>query len=134
MAEAERAEASAFDPPLAPRECSALRATPQAGAIRMKAFCAAVGISLGTGTYVVDKLTARGLLERARPESDRRAVGVALTAAGRAARARLMAAQDGICERFLQSLPPGEQATLRTILGRLGATAAAGCVPQRQGD
>lgn len=75
-------------------------------------------------------LERRGLVERQRHPSDRRARSVVLTRKGRRAVVRLRAQSEGVRQRLEGLLKPGETRTLIRCLGRivaeLGATTGDG--------
>ncbi|HVY96385.1 MAG TPA: MarR family transcriptional regulator [Solirubrobacterales bacterium] len=68
-------------------------------------------------TGIVDGLEEKGLVERRPAEHDRRVKLIALTAAGRRLRARLMKAVE-VPPEWLRDLSPGDQQALREILER----------------
>ena len=79
-------------------------------------------------TGLVDKLEARGLIERIPSPTDRRVKMIAVTRAGAKLRARLL---ERIAEPppFIASLSQAEQRTLRDILAKATAgLSPAGCV------
>src|SRR5688500_17088272 len=76
------------------------------------------GVDRTTTVAVVDALEARGLIERRRDQSDRRAYVLHMTAEGRRVLRRTERAVLQAEQRFLAALgPDGEQ--LRTLLRRL---------------
>lgn len=84
-----------------------------------------VNLSAGTVTTIMDRLEARGLIERYRSERDRRVVHARLTAAGAA---RLKRSPALLHERFIEAftrLDPSEQdrilRTLDEVAEMLGA-------------
>lgn len=74
-------------------------------------------------TALVDRLEARGLIERRRSSTDGRALQVLLTAAGQ----QLAQQAHGVSltseAQLLQRLSPAEQAMLRELLAKLGRPA-----------
>ena len=89
------------------------------GPIRMSGLADALGIVRRSATSVVDELEQRGLVERVDDPDDRRAVGVELTDAGRAALLRARGLRRGAAEQVLQPLTDDELERLRTLLQRL---------------
>ena len=83
------------------------------------ALVRATGVTSGTMTNRVDRLAARGLVERENDPADRRGVLVRLTAAGRQlvddALVDLLAAE----RTLLETLPEPQRATLAATLRRL---------------
>ena len=81
-------------------------------------------VSSGGVTFLVDRLTAKGLVERRICESDRRARYAALTPAGEALMERIFPEHAAMLERALGTLSPDEQAEATALLRRLGHGAA----------
>lgn len=78
-----------------------------------------VSVSQGTMTGILDRLEARGLVERERDPSDRRRHLLSITEAGAAS---IKSAPSSLHERFsrrLRSLEEGEQAMIAWVLGRV---------------
>ncbi len=86
------------------------------GPRRMSALAECTGTSQASLTGVVDRLEERGLVERVRPQGDRRVVEVALTEVGRAestaARQRMLARIDAV----LSPLGPADRAELLRLM------------------
>jgi len=96
-----------------------LRVIADLGPISPSQLAREVSLSQGTITGIVDRLTARQLVERERSSRDRRVVTVAVTSAGRAL---IATAPSPLQERFLSALKglPGEQQnTIRTTLNEI---------------
>ena len=88
------------------------RATPKAIATRM-------GVRQATMTALVDRLEAKGMVERHRSQTDRRQTNVVLTDRGRAAVER---APDPLQQRYVQrfeALEDWEQAQIVSVLERV---------------
>jgi MarR family transcriptional regulator, organic hydroperoxide resistance regulator len=68
-------------------------------------------------TGLVDRLEARGLVERRSAEGDRRVKALTLTAAGVELRASVLAVMSEPPEA-IAALPPADQRALRDILAR----------------
>jgi MarR family transcriptional regulator, 2-MHQ and catechol-resistance regulon repressor len=81
-------------------------------------------VSSGGVTYLVDRLAAKGLVERRECAEDRRARYAALTAEGEALIGRIFPQHAACIERVLSGLTPAEQRTATDLLRRLGRTAA----------
>ena len=97
------------------------------GALRMHHISEALVTNRVAVTRLVDGLEAKGLVERQRPASDRRAVNAVITTAGRAEIERAAPLMDAEIGRELGDAISGEEAAglcagLVKILGRLGAT------------
>ncbi len=81
-------------------------------------------VSSGGITFLVDRLVAKGLVERQECPSDRRARYAALTPEGEALIARIFPSHAAAIERVLGALDPEEQETAIALLKRLGHGAA----------
>lgn len=81
-------------------------------------------VSSGGITFLVDRLVAKGLVERQSCPTDRRARYVALTPAGEALIARLFPEHAAMLTDTMQALSPAEQETAADLLRRLGLAAA----------
>lgn len=81
-------------------------------------------VSSGGVTYLVDRLAAKGLVERRECAEDRRARYAALTDEGRALIARIFPEHAGNLARALAGLTPPEQEQAATLLRTLGRAAA----------
>lgn len=81
-------------------------------------------VSSGGITYLVDRLTAKGLVERQECPEDRRARYAALTPAGEALIDRIFPEHARRIESALAGLTADEQARATALLRKLGLTAA----------
>ena len=79
----------------------------------------AIPLDRSSVVSVLDKLEARGLVERVRAPDNRRANALHLTAAGRHLLHSLIPQVRAHEERVLQDLDAAERAQLRKLLGRL---------------
>jgi DNA-binding MarR family transcriptional regulator len=75
-----------------------------------------LGIDTGLMTRMLDKLEARGLLERSRSVEDRRVVNLTLTKAGRAVAARIPEIAPVVLNARLQKFSSEEFDELRRLL------------------
>lgn len=101
-----------------------LRALGEMGEVTSRALSARAGISPPTVVGILDKLEAKGLIERYRSQKDRRIVHAHLTARGRAA---LQSAPDPLGARIsggFNALSPQERAIVVSGLSLLGEMAA----------
>jgi DNA-binding MarR family transcriptional regulator len=78
-----------------------------------------LGIAFSSATGVIDRLVERGLVERARPEEDRRTVRVALTRRGHRAHDSFMADRIAFSREILAGLDPGERKTLLALFRKV---------------
>jgi MarR family transcriptional regulator, 2-MHQ and catechol-resistance regulon repressor len=81
-------------------------------------------VSSGGITFLVDRLVAKGLVERQQCPSDRRARFAALTPAGEALLSSIFPAHASTIEHALGALSPEEQREATHLLKRLGLGAA----------
>ena len=81
-------------------------------------------VSSGGVTFLVDRLTAKGLVERRVCEEDRRARYAALTPDGERLIARIFPEHAAVLERALGGLSAEEQADATALLRDLGHAAA----------
>ena len=89
-----------------------------AGPLTLRELAEALTTDAPAATVTVNDLEARGLVERRPHPSDRRAKLVSLTAAGRRVLSAVRAVTDQ-APSTLANLPPGELASLRSILSSL---------------
>ncbi|MBN2906967.1 MAG: MarR family transcriptional regulator [Rhodobacteraceae bacterium] len=91
-----------------------------------KAISSRMGVSQATMTTLIDRLVAKGLVDRRRSEADRRQMDILITPEGRAAVAR---APDPLQDRYVaafDALPDWEQAMIVAALERVGSLLDAG--------
>ncbi|HET8656691.1 MAG TPA: MarR family transcriptional regulator [Longimicrobiaceae bacterium] len=81
-------------------------------------------VSSGGVTYLVDRLTQKGLVERRECPQDRRARYAALTAEGEALIGRIFPEHAEVIEEVMSALTPEEQREATRLLRRLGRSAA----------
>lgn len=81
-------------------------------------------VSSGGITFLVDRLAAKGLVERRNCEADRRARYAALTASGEALVAEIFPAHAASVTRAMAGLTPDEQTVAADALRTLGLEAA----------
>jgi DNA-binding MarR family transcriptional regulator len=89
------------------------------GTVGARELARASGIDAGAMTRLVDRLVAKGLVERVRCSDDRRAVQLTLTAAGRAVAARVPAELAAVNNAFLRGFDEAEWRQLRDLLRRM---------------
>ncbi len=81
-------------------------------------------VSSGGVTYIVDRLTERGLVERRLCPSDRRARYAAVTRKGKALMKQIFPQHAAAVADAVAALSPAEQAQARALLKKLGLGAA----------
>jgi DNA-binding MarR family transcriptional regulator len=87
------------------------------GAIHISALAELLGVTLSTGSGLVDRLVDLGLLDRRQLEHDRRHVLVSLTPAGTALLERMRELGTGRVRSMLGEIDDADLAALERILG-----------------
>ena len=82
-------------------------------------LCKGISYDAGAMTRMLDRLEAKGLVQRTRSPDDRRLVNLELTAAGQAAYPRLREISMRVLNRSLRDFTPEEAKTLESLLQRL---------------
>lgn len=82
-------------------------------------------VDAGAVTRMVDRLEAKGLIERVRSEEDRRVVHLRLTDAGETTAARIPHVLASVNNDFLRGFSEPEWKQLRKLLARMAANASA---------
>lgn len=78
-----------------------------------------LAVPVTTVSSATDRLVKRGLLDRHRPDNDRRAVALRLTAAGTARVDAFLTAYQGLYRHMLEPLSATERDTLIALLGKI---------------
>lgn len=84
-----------------------------------------LNMDAGAVTRMVDRVVAKGLIERERSDSDRRVVHLRLTAAGETAVAGVPHVLAAVNNDFLRGLSESEWKQLQKLLSRMGANGMA---------
>ena len=84
--------------------------------LRLSAIAGATGLTLSRISRIVDAFEKRGLVERRRNPSDRRAYGLFLTESGRSCLEAAVAAADAEEEALLGGLDPAQREQLERLL------------------
>lgn len=111
---------------LTPVQVRVLQIVAETGHSTPKAISARMGVSQATMTTLVDRLVAKGQVERLRSETDRRQMNIFITEAGRDAIER---APDPLHDRYVTAfdgLPDWEQAMIVAALERVASLLDAG--------
>ena len=104
---------------LTPAQLRVLQVVDEKSSATPKALATQMGVSQATVTTLVDKLVARGLVERIPSERDRRQTNVVVTEQGHS---RLIDAPDALQQRYVRAfakLSDWEQAQLVSSLERV---------------
>ncbi len=89
---------------------------PECGPTDVARFLAVPNTTISSAT---DRLVNRGLLERHRPEGDRRAVALRLSADGKARADAIVAAYHDLYRRMLQPLSPAERKSFIRMITKI---------------
>ncbi|MCU1244923.1 MAG: MarR family transcriptional regulator [Acidobacteria bacterium] len=100
-------------------EAALLRLLTEGEASTMSDVSTALGLALSSSTGLVDRMVERQLVERSRPEADRRTVLVRLTPAGRKAHEQFVAERVTLGAGMLEPLPPSERETLLALFRKM---------------
>lgn len=111
-------------------EFAILEALYHCGAMLLGEVQRRILVSSGGITFLVDRLVAKGLVERQECPSDRRARYAALTPEGEALIARIFPSHAAMIERAVGALNSEEQAVAASLLKRLGHGAAGAELPR----
>jgi MarR family 2-MHQ and catechol resistance regulon transcriptional repressor len=109
---------------LTPTEFGALEALYHKGPLLLGSVQQKILVSSGGVTYVIDRLTEKGLVERQVCPTDRRASYAVLTQAGQALMQRIFPEHARMVEQAMSGLTPEEQARAARLLRDLGLSAA----------
>ena len=102
---------------LSPQQCHVLRLIEPGKVIAMRALAESLGCDASNITGIVDRLEARGLVERRTPDHDRRVKTLALTRRGVEARKRIVAGL-AVPAEVIARLSDAELRSLCAILRR----------------
>ncbi|MEX5729717.1 DNA-binding MarR family transcriptional regulator [Rhodovulum iodosum] len=103
-----------------------LQIVAETGISTPKAIASRMGVSQATMTTLIDRLVAKGLVERHRSQTDRRQMNILISDAGREAIER---APDPLHDRYVEAfdkLPDWEQAMIVAALERVAGLLNAG--------
>jgi len=81
-----------------------------------------LNVAMTTMSSAVDRLVKKGLVERRRPQDDRRAVELTATAKGRGVVADQKAAYRKACRAMLRALDPSERIELIRLTEKIAGT------------
>ncbi len=100
-------------------ETALLRLLADRGASTMSDISAELGLALSSTTGVVDGLVEHKLVERSRPEADRRTVVVGLTRSGRRMHDHYVADRTPLVTAMLEPLSPAERKKLLALFRKI---------------
>lgn len=100
-------------------QLSCLLEIAETGPVTLKALAARVDLTPGTVVGIVDRLERKGLVERARSQSDRRQVRISITRQGKSLLARAPSPLQDRLAAALDTLPPFDRAAIAQSLERI---------------
>lgn len=106
---------------LAPSDIQSLRFIAEHPGCMASALADHLGVVPTTATSIVDRLVKRDFVHRARPEDNRRAIALTLTAAGQDAFTRIDADEKATMTLMLDALPQADRAAFVTAMERIAA-------------
>jgi len=118
------AEAAGPDIPLTFTEVRATKLLPVEGRVPMRQFAQLLGVSLPTATHLVDRLVEKDIVERVRPEHDRRLVLVGLSERARSHREALIHYRIEVIERILEPFTPTVRRQVARAFHQIAESAA----------
>lgn len=104
-----------------PVQFAALQGIANAPGIDQRSLARSIGLDTSTTASVIDRLQARGLVQRGASPDDRRVRLLTLTPAGEAERAAVLPAVQRAQRRILEPLPKAERAEFMRMLQTLVA-------------
>ncbi len=117
-------ESPAPEEPLSPREIGVVDTLGATGSMMMGDLARRLRLPLSTGTRIVDGLVTRDLVQRERPEENRRVVRVALTPKGHAFYQAALAARVTAARAMLKSLHREERHELLRLFRKIAIAVA----------
>jgi DNA-binding MarR family transcriptional regulator len=107
------------DVPLTLQEVRATKAIPPEGSVSMSSLASSIGVTLPTATHLVDRLAAKGVVVRTRPEYDRRLVLVALSDQSKAHQRAFFENRVGLSLSILEPFDPTAREQAVRALGEI---------------
>jgi len=104
---------------LTPVQYAVLQGAANAPGVDQCTLAGAIGLDTSTMATVIDRLEARGLMQRSASQGDRRVRLLTLTDAGRSELVAVLPAMQRAQERILQPLTPAERAAFMRMLRTL---------------
>jgi DNA-binding MarR family transcriptional regulator len=106
-------------PECSPRELRALAAIGRHGRLTMSRLADVLDVPLSTATRTVDRLAAKGLVERRQAKHDRRIIEVAFSRRGKRIHQYVLESRQAESHALLAALSGAERAELLRHLGRI---------------
>jgi len=105
--------------PLTLQEVRVIKTLIPRESITMSTLASSMGVSLPTATHLVDRLVAKGITERTRPEHDRRLVLVALSERSKAHERRFLENRTALILSILEPFGPAEREQVVKAFGEI---------------
>lgn len=118
------AEGAGPETPLTFSEVRAIKMLPPVGTVSMRVLAEALGVALPTATHLVDRLVEKGVVERIRPEYDRRVVLVGLSEKSKAHREALFNHRVGLVAQIIEPLGPAVREQVARTFNEIAQAAA----------
>ncbi len=112
----------AHAPACSPRELRALQTLGQRSRVTMSDLAVLLDVPLSTATHTVDRLVAKGLVERKQAARDRRVVEIAFSRRGKRINQHAVASRQSVAHILIAVLSRPERETLLRQLAKLAAT------------
>jgi DNA-binding MarR family transcriptional regulator len=117
----ERRPRDAAMPECSRQEMKALSALGQQGALTMSDLAAVLKVQLSTATHMIDKLAAKGLVERKRVKQDRRIVQVTFSKKGKRIHQFVIESRLAAARGMLEALDPNAREAFLKRMTKLAA-------------
>jgi len=102
-----------------PQEMRALSVLGRQGTAIMSDLAGTLHVPLSTATHTIDKLVNKGLVERTRPDDDRRVVQVGLSGKGKELHQTFLDFRLDMSRSMLDALSPGEREIFLELMAKM---------------
>jgi DNA-binding MarR family transcriptional regulator len=102
-----------------PQEMRALGVLGRKGTVIMSDLAGMLSVPLSTTTHTIDKLVAKNLVDRTRPDGDRRVVQVGLSEKGKELHQSFLDFRLDMSRSMLDSLSPGEREIFLELMAKM---------------
>ena len=87
--------------------------------VMMSSLAEELGVPLSTATHTIDRLVAKGMVVRTRPEEDRRVVRVEMSEFGKKLQQSLKDQRRAVARSWLEPLSNGEREIFLELMGKI---------------
>lgn len=108
-----------FDVECSPQEMRALAMLGIKGPMIMSDLAGIISVPMSTATHTIDKLVSKGLVERTRPDGDRRIVQVGLSEKGQQLHQSFLDFRMDMSRNMLDALSPGEREIFLELMAKM---------------